>query len=80
MENPEQWKARLGDAWQQVEEWRREHRWHPHQFRHNAATRIRKERGLDAARAILGHRSLAITEVYAELDQGLAADTMRQLG
>ncbi len=80
LENPAEWKGRLSDAWAKVEAWRAEHRWHPHQLRHNAATRIRKERGLDAARAILGHRSLAITEVYAELDQGLAAETIRQLG
>jgi integrase len=42
--------------------------WHPHQLRHTAATMIRKKFGLDAARAVLGHKSPAITEVYAELD------------
>jgi integrase len=80
LESPAEWKARLGEAWAQVREWRRQHRWHPHQLRHNAATRIRRERGLDAARAILGHHSLAVTQVYAELDNGLAAETIRQLG
>jgi integrase len=80
LESQAEWKARLGTAWERAREWQRQHRWHPHQLRHNAATRIRKERGLDAARAILGHRSLAITEVYAEIDQGLAAETIRQLG
>jgi integrase len=80
-ETTPEWKTRLAqEAWATVREWQSQHRWHPHQLRHNAATRIRKEKGLDAARAILGHRSLAITEVYAELDQGLAADTIRQLG
>lgn len=80
-ETIQEWKTRLDEeAWKKVREWQIQHRWHPHQLRHNAATRIRKERGLDAARAILGHRSLAITEVYAELDQSLAADTIRQLG
>lgn len=54
--------------------------WHPHQLRHNAATRIRKERGLDAARAVLGHRSLAITDTYAEIDQALAASVAAELG
>ena len=34
-----------------------------------AATFLRKEFGLETARIILGHRSAAITEVYAELDQ-----------
>ncbi len=28
--------------------------WHPHQLRHSAATRLRREFGLDAARAVLG--------------------------
>jgi integrase len=54
--------------------------WHPHQLRHNAATRIRKERGLDAARAVLGHRSLAITDTYAEIDQALAAKVAAEMG
>jgi integrase len=31
--------------------------WHPHQLRHNAATRLRREFGLDVARAVLGHSS-----------------------
>jgi integrase len=54
--------------------------WHPHQLRHSKATEIRKEFGLDAARAVLGHRSPAITEVYAELDAGKAAEVMERLG
>ena len=54
--------------------------WHPHQLRHSAATRIRKEHGLDAARAILGHRSLAITETYAEIDAALASQVAAKLG
>ncbi len=37
--------------------------WHPHQPRHNAATELRKEFGIEAARIILGHHSPAITEV-----------------
>jgi integrase len=54
--------------------------WHPHQLRHTKATEIRREAGLDAARAVLGHRSPAITEVYAELDLGTASDVMERLG
>jgi len=42
--------------------------WHPHQLRHNAATMLRREFGLDVARVVLGHRSPQITELYAELD------------
>lgn len=54
--------------------------WHPHQLRHAVATEIRKMAGIDAARAVLGHRSPAITEVYAELDMGKAAEVMAKMG
>jgi integrase len=55
-------------------------RWHPNQLRHLAATRLRKEFGLDVARAVLGHSSPAVTEVYAELDLGKAAEAMARVG
>jgi integrase len=54
--------------------------WHPNQLRHTKATEIRREFGLDAARAVLGHRSPAVTEVYAELDVSKAAEIMAQRG
>jgi integrase len=54
--------------------------WHPHQLRHNAATRFRKEYGLDAARVVLGHRSAAVTEIYAEIDHSKAQDIMAVVG
>jgi integrase len=54
--------------------------WHPNQLRHAKATEIRREAGLDAARVVLGHRSPQITEVYAELDTGKAAEVMERLG
>ena len=65
-----EWRKRLTPA-QKVDlaAWRKRHRWHPHQLRHNAATELRKEFGIEAARIILGHRSAAITEVYAEKDE-----------
>jgi integrase len=53
---------------------------HPHQIRHTKATEIRREAGLDAARAVLGHRSPKITEVYAEIDVNKAAEVMERLG
>jgi integrase len=55
-------------------------KWHPHQLRHNAATRLRKEFGLDVARVILGHTSPAVTEVYAEVDREKAMVVMEQVG
>jgi len=64
----------------ELKAWRKAHRWHPHQLRHNAATNLRKDFGLEAARIILGHRSAAITEVYAELDQQKAIEAMLKIG
>ncbi len=55
-------------------------RWHPHQLRHNYATSVRKEFGLDAARAVLGQRSLAIADTYAEIDDALAGRVAARLG
>ena len=55
-------------------------KWTPHQLRHTAATRIRKEMGLDAARAMLGHRNLKITDDYAELDKALASEAALKYG
>jgi integrase len=54
--------------------------WHPHQLRHTRATEVRKEYGLDAARAVLGHHSPIITETYAELDEARAAEVMGRIG
>ena len=54
--------------------------WHPHQLRHNAATRLRKEFGLDVARAVLGHSSPVVTEIYAEMDGAKAAAAMERIG
>jgi integrase len=55
-------------------------KWHPHQLRHNAATVLRKEFGLDVAKAVLGHSSLTTTQVYAEADLQKAMGAMERLG
>ena len=60
--------------------WYKQYHWHPHQLRHNAATFLRKEFGLETARIILGHRSAVITEVYAEMDQQKAMDAVVRVG
>ena len=54
--------------------------WHPHQLRHNAATWLRKEFGLDVARVMLGHTSAAVTQVYAEQDFEKAHRIMSEVG
>jgi integrase len=60
--------------------WQREHRWHPHQLRHSAGRRLRREFGLDVTRAVLGHSTPVVTEVYAELDEAKASDAMERVG
>jgi integrase len=54
--------------------------WHPHQLRHNAATFLRREYGLEVARVILGHATASITEVYAEVDRDKAIAVMAKVG
>lgn len=54
--------------------------WTPNRIRHTAATRLRKDFGLDVARAILGHSSPVMTEVYAELDREKAFEIMAKIG
>jgi integrase len=65
---------------QELKAWHKAHCWHPHQLRHNAGTRLRKEFGLDVARVILGHSSPVVTEVYAEMDREKAIAVMERVG
>jgi len=69
-ESDAEWKARLGEsAWEELVEWIDAHHWHPNQLRHTAATRLRREHGIDVAQSILGHRlGSSVTEIYAEVD------------
>ncbi|MGZ3379965.1 MAG: hypothetical protein ACXVBB_06835 [Isosphaeraceae bacterium] len=39
----------------------------------------RREFGLDVARAVLGHASPVVTEVYAEMDQAKASEAMGKI-
>ncbi len=55
-------------------------RWSPGRLRHNAGTMLRREYGLDTARAILGHRSTAVTEIYAEIDREKAVGVIGKVG
>jgi len=76
-----EWEARLTPEQKaELAAWQKAHRWHPHQLRHNAATELRKEFGIEAARIILGHRSAAITEVYAEQDERQAIEAIMKVG
>lgn len=70
--------AGLGED--EVKAWHTRHHWHPHQLRHNAATRLRKEFGIEVAQVVLGHKTLLITQVYAEKDVEAAEKAMLQIG
>jgi len=54
--------------------------WHAHQLRHLRALELKRAAGLDVARAVLGHRSPAITEHYATLDVAKGAEIMAKIG
>lgn len=54
--------------------------WHLHQLRHLRALELRREVGLEAARAVLGHQEPTITAHYAGLDVGTATEVMGRLG
>lgn len=63
-----------------VKEWKALYFWSPNRLRHSAATKIRKEFGLESAQAILGHSNLKTTEIYAERNMELARKVMRDIG
>lgn len=54
--------------------------WTPHRLRHTAATRIRKEFGLEAAQVVLGHATADVTQLYAEADAARAVHVMVEMG
>ena len=76
-ETRKEWKARLTQLERdEIRAWRREHGWHPHQLRHNAATNLRREFGVELARIILGHATAFTTEIYAEADRQQAMEVI----
>lgn len=54
--------------------------WSPNRLRHNAATELRKEFGLEAARTVLGHTEADTTLFYAEIDWDTARRVMGAVG
>ncbi len=61
-------------------DWVQSYQWAPNQLRHAAATEIRREFGLDAAGAVLGHADVTTTQIYAEREKELAIRVARQVG
>ncbi|HEV3448324.1 MAG TPA: site-specific integrase [Gemmataceae bacterium] len=54
--------------------------WKPNQLRHSRGTEIRRQYGLEAAQAVLGHAELGVTQVYAEADREAAQRIMGEIG
>jgi integrase len=80
-ETRKEYQARLTDVEKaEINAWQKAHRWHPHQLRHTRALELKREAGLDVARAVLGHKSPVITEHYATLDIARAAEVVAKLG
>jgi integrase len=76
-----EWRARLGpERWAELLKWQKRHRWHPHQLRHSFATRVRRDFGREVVGAMLGDRSPAMVDVYAERDQEAARRVAAQIG
>lgn len=54
--------------------------WSPLQLRHTAATAIRAEYGVEAAKVVLGHTKVETTQIYAERDLNRAEEIMQEIG
>jgi integrase len=54
--------------------------WHPHQLRHNGATAIAEEFGIEVARVVLRHRHIRTTTLYAEPSLRAAAAAILRMG
>ncbi|MCH8851796.1 MAG: tyrosine-type recombinase/integrase [Planctomycetes bacterium] len=65
---------------EQIKQWRKEHSWHPHQLRHALGTDIRREFGVEASQAVLGHAKVNTTELYAQIDECKAVQIALKIG
>ncbi len=54
--------------------------WRPNQLRHSRATELRRNYGIEATRAVLGHAAIATTEIYAEADTARARAIAAEMG
>ena len=80
-ETAAEWRGRLGkEKWAGLLKWTHDHRWHPHRLRHAAGSRLRKEFGVEAAQVILGHKTLSVTELYAQKNVEAARRIMADVG
>jgi integrase len=61
-------------------QWRDAHCWHPNQLRHTFGTQARREGGIETSRILLGHTSIATSEIYAEPDRTAAQTVIAKIG
>ncbi|MGB2985457.1 MAG: site-specific integrase [Phycisphaerae bacterium] len=54
--------------------------WTPHRLRHAAATRLRREFGLEGAQLLLGHAKADVTQLYAETNEARALEIAKKIG
>jgi len=75
------WRKRLtAEHRKELRAWRRAHRWFPHQLRHSYATAAREQFGIEGAQAVLGQKTIAAAQIYAEQSSGLAQKIAKQIG
>ena len=55
-------------------------RWTPHQLRHARANLVRSRLGVEAAQAVLGHRTVNATQLYAGRQLALAREAAEKFG
>ncbi len=65
---------------QELREWRKAHRWFPHQIRHAVAERRRSEFGEEHVKAVLGHSSLNVAQMYGKRDEKRAIEAAEKIG
>jgi integrase len=77
-ETQQQCDSRLSESQRKERDvWIQEHRFHPHQLRHLAATEVRAAAGADAVLLLLGVRSTRMVDLYAEKDAKPLAELMQ---
>jgi integrase len=77
---PEQ-KAKLTpEEKAELREWRKVYRWFPHQIRHAMAERLRSEFGEEHVKAVLGHSSLNVAQMYGKRDERRAIEAAEKIG
>jgi len=54
--------------------------WSPHDLRRAVASRVRAAFGIEAARAVLAHETVEMSELYSRKDLGLAAQVAAKIG